>query len=76
VAVLMSWCTLSTLTAVTPWTRASMVGRAVSIRWVRTCFKEVAALLAWKGLGQVLFGGGQDALEPDHEKVADQVGVD
>jgi hypothetical protein len=38
--------------------------------------QEVATLLVWKGLDQVLFGGGQDALEPDHKQVADQVGPD
>jgi len=38
--------------------------------------QEVSALLAREGRDQVLFGGSQDALEPDHEKLADEVGVD
>ena len=38
--------------------------------------QEVSALLAREGRDQVLFGGAQDALEPDHEKVADEVDVD
>ncbi len=40
VPVLMSWCRLSTLTPVTSWTIASRTGRAVSIRWVRTCLSR------------------------------------
>jgi hypothetical protein len=40
VTVLMSWCKLSTLMPVTSWTIASITGRAVSIRWVRTCLSR------------------------------------
>ena len=76
VTVLMSWCRLTTLTPVTSWIIASRTGRAVSIRWVRTCFEQVPALLGRQRLDQVLLGRGQDALEADDEQVADQVGVD
>ena len=40
VTVLMSWCRLNTLTPVISWTIASMIGRAVSISWVRTCLSR------------------------------------
>ena len=38
-------------------------------------FEQVPPLLGRQRLDQLLFGRGQDALEADHEKVADQVGV-
>ena len=75
VTVLMSWCRLNTLTPVTSWTIASMSGRAVSIRWVRTCLSRSLPLLGRERLDQLLFGRGQNALEADHEEIADQVGV-
>jgi len=40
VIVLMSWWRLNTLTPVIPWIMASMVGRAISIRCVRTCLSR------------------------------------
>jgi len=40
VVVLMSWCRLTTLTPAASWIKTSMVGRAVSIRWVRTCLSR------------------------------------
>jgi hypothetical protein len=39
-------------------------------------FEQVPPLLGRQRLDQLLFGRGQDALEADHEKVIDQVGVD
>jgi hypothetical protein len=75
VVVLMSWCKLIGLTPVTSSTIASMSGRAVSIRCVRTLFQEVSALFGRQLLDQLLFGCGQHAVEADHEKVTDQVGV-
>ena len=74
-AVLMSWCRLNTLTPVISWTIASMTGRAVSISWVRTCLSRSRPFSAGSDLDQLLFGRGQDALEADHEEIADQVGV-
>jgi hypothetical protein len=38
--------------------------------------EQVAALFAGEGFDQLLFGGGQDALEPDGDQIADQVSVD
>ena len=76
VTVLMSWCRLSTLTPMISWTIASMIGRAVSINWILTCFDEIPPLLGLERLDQMLFGRGQNPLEPDHEQIADQVGVD
>ena len=72
----MSWCRLSTLTPVISWTIASMIGRAVSIRWVRTCLSRSLPFLGRERLDQVLLGRGQDALEADDEQIADQVGAD
>src|SRR5271157_3292956 len=46
VTVLMSWCRLSTLVPVISRTIASMSGRAVSIRWVRTCLSRSLPLSA------------------------------
>ena len=39
-------------------------------------FEQVPPLLGRERLDQLLFGRGQDALEADHEQIADQVGVD
>ena len=76
VVVLMSWCRDTTLTPVTFSTMASMMGRAVSIKWVRTCFSKSRPFLGGKRLDQVLLGGGQDPLQADDEEIAEQVGVD
>jgi hypothetical protein len=38
-------------------------------------FEQVSALLGRERLDQLLFGGGQDALEADHEEIIDQMGV-
>ena len=38
--------------------------------------EQVPPLLGRERLDEVLFGGGQDALEPDHDQVVDQVRVD
>ena len=75
VTVLMSWCRLSTLTPVTSWTIASRTGRAVSIRWVRTCLSKSRPFLGRKRLDQLLFGRGQNPLEADDEEITEQVGV-
>lgn len=39
-------------------------------------FEQVPSFLLRERLDQVLFGGGQDTLEADHEEAADQVGAD
>ena len=69
---LISWCRLTTLTPVTSRTMASIIGRAVSMRCVRTCLSRSLPFSAGKRLDQVLFGGGQHAVETDHEQVAQQ----
>src|SRR5947208_282763 len=38
-------------------------------------FEQVPALFVWERFDQLLFGGGQDALEANDEEIADQVGV-
>jgi hypothetical protein len=38
--------------------------------------EQVSSLLGWQRLDQMLFGGGQDALEADHEEIIDQVRAD
>ena len=50
VTVLISWCRLSTLTPVISWTIASMIGRAVSINWILTCFRRSRPFSAWSVL--------------------------
>ncbi len=52
-----------------------MTGRAVSIRWVRTCLSRSLPFSAAMRLDQLLFSRGQHALEADHEEITDQVGV-
>ena len=73
--VLTSWCRLATRIPVISWTIASIIGRAVSINWVLTCFSRFPALFARKRLDQVLFGRGQYALEAHHEQITDQMGL-
>ena len=75
VTVLMSWCRLTTLTPVTSWTIASMVGRAVSIRWIRTCLSRSLPFSAGSDWTEMLFCRRQDALEADDKQIADQVSV-
>jgi hypothetical protein len=76
VTVLISWCNVNTATPVTSLIIASMSGRAVSIKCVRTLFEEVPPFLGRQSLDEVLFGRGQDASEADHQQVADQVRAD
>jgi hypothetical protein len=37
--------------------------------------EQVSALLGWERLDQLLFGGRQDALETDHDEIAQQMRV-
>jgi hypothetical protein len=39
-------------------------------------FQEISPVLGLERLYQMLFGGGQNPLEPDHEQITDQVGAD
>ena len=73
VVVLMSWCKLTTFTPVISWTIASMTGRAVSIRCVRTCLSRSRAFFGRQGLHQLLLGRGQDPLQANHQAIAKQV---
>ena len=76
VMVLMSWCMVTTLTPVTFSTIASMTGRAVSIRWVRTCFSKSRPFSAESDLTKCCSAAVKTPLKTDDEKIAEQVGVD
>ena len=52
------------------------MGRAVSTNWVRNLFKQVSPLRGRQRFHQVLFGGGQDAGQPNQDEITNQVGVD
>ena len=73
--VLMSWCRLTTLAPVISWISASMTGRGRFDQMRSYLFEKVPSLLGRKRLDQVLFGGCQNALEPDNEEISDQVSV-
>ena len=75
VAVLMSWCKLTTLTPVTSAIMASITGRAVSIKWVRTCLSR-SLPFSEGSFDQLLFGGRQHAVQTDYEQIAPQVSTD
>ena len=76
VTVLMSWCRLTTLMPVTSWTMRFQERPRRFDQMSPHLFEQVSALLGRQRLDQLLFGRRQDALEADHEKVTDQVGVD
>ena len=73
--VLMSWCRLITLTPVTSSTIASMRGRAVSIRWVRTCLSRSRPFSAGKRLDEMLLGGRQNTAQADQHEITEQITV-
>ena len=73
--VLMSWCMVTTLTPVTFSTIASMSGRAVSIRWGRTCFNKSRPFSAGSDLTKCCSAGVKTPLKPNDEEIADQVGI-
>jgi hypothetical protein len=75
VMVLISWCRLSTLTAVISWIMASKTGRAVFHQMSPDFLEQAPPLLRRERLDQLLFGGGQDALKPDQKEIAQHVSV-
>ena len=73
VTVLMSWCRLTTLDA------GDLLDHRLQERPRRLdqmgphLLEQVPPLLGRERLDQMLFGGGQHALEADHEEITDQV---
>ena len=76
VMVLMSWCMVTTLTPVTFSTIASRTGRAVSIRWVRTCFSKSRPFSAGSDLTKCCSAAVKTPWRRTTRKIPEQVGVD
>ena len=76
VTVLMSWCKLSTLTPVISCYHCFHERPRGLEQMGPYLLEQVSPLFGRQRLDQVLFGGGQDALEANHDKIIDQVRVD